>query len=191
VCDQVKKEKRYLAKRMNQQAAEHYEEKQVCHAPHKPYSRLCLTCLCVVSRVGQAQLQELAHKDLEMRLQAERHARHAKSLEDTVAKMKRARDGVYNADRNQQRKMIKVLNEFDDLAWEVERTELAAQRVWAELEEHEDELPLPLLAVAQRTKSMMGDTVTQLTTERKAAGKAVADAMKGVREAHMKNVGPH
>ena len=135
-------------------------------------------------------MQQCADNEhLEMRLQAERHSDHEKELKDYASKMKQARDGVYMADRHQQRKMNKVLNEFDSLAWDVERTELATLRVWTELEGCKDDLPLPVLAAAQRAQDMIADTSKQLTSTRKAAEGAVVDGIQNVREAQTKHVG--
>ena len=120
---------------------------------------------------------------------AEKHAREKSELESEKAKLKRAAAFTYAADREQQRKFNKIVGAFDDVGKELKGAQAAATAAWGALKVHEDEVPLPVMAAAERAQAQLAQSAGKLTTVRKEVEAPMASMLKGVRESHMKHVG--
>ena len=75
--------------------------------------------------------------DLEKRLEAEGSQRYVTELRGTITQVKRARDGVYMGDRNQQKMMYKMQKTMEGMATKLEAAEKATSAAWAMLSTEE------------------------------------------------------
>ena len=138
--------------------------------------------------------QRYADKDYALRTAAFEHKDREEELERKVEHMKKARDGLYAADRLQQKKFGRILGTIEHMSKEVQAAEAATKAASTALKMVPlKKVPPQLLGAAAGAATQVASAASRLAAARKeveAPDEApMVASLKGVRESHAKHAG--